>query len=150
MASAESYSRNFVVTGVEELDKELTELPIKLQKKVIRQAQRNGAKLLLGHVKARAPKKTGALKKALKIKAAPRSKKFVGVDIGVGKEWFTGDQFAASFLEFGWKPGGTGEPVTEHAFIKPTYEQYGQQTKTKVLNEMFVGLMKLADVKKGG
>lgn len=150
MAGADDYKRNFIVTGLEELDKSLSELEPKFQKKIVRQAQRQGAKILLKKAKDKAPKETGALKKAIKIKSAPRSRKFVGIDIGVGSQFFVGKQFYGSFLEFGWKPGGTGEFIGEqHSFIKPTFEEEGNNVKTKVMNEMFNGLMKLANTAGG-
>ncbi len=60
--------------GVEQFKRELETLDKKLQKQVIRQAMRAGAKVLAAEIKANAPVETGALKRSVKVKAGPRRK----------------------------------------------------------------------------
>lgn len=57
------------ITGVNRIDKKLNRLPTKLQKKVIRQAIRDGLKLVKAETVMQAPRDTGLTAKSVKVRA---------------------------------------------------------------------------------
>lgn len=84
------------VTGLAELQALLDQLPVKLERNVLRGAMRAGAKVQLEAAKAAVPVDSGTLRKSLKIRTSARR--------GVVKATLTaGDKkaFYARFVEFG-------------------------------------------------
>lgn len=126
----------FVTTGIEAIDRRLMSLEPKLQKKVIRKAQRDGAKDVLAAAKSLAPVKSGALKKNLKIRTIKRKKGQVGLDIGTAAKDFTGDQFYSSFLIYGTKK----IPKGKHDFLTPAYEQTNDKVRNKIIDQIQMGI----------
>ncbi len=59
----------FEITGIKEIDKNLTKLEKKDARKLIRQATRDSIKRIAAQCKANVPDDTGALKKAIKVRA---------------------------------------------------------------------------------
>lgn len=98
--------------GADELAARLRGLPIKIAKKCIRPALRDGSKVIAAEVRARAPKVSGRTVAAVKVRASPRSRKLIGVNVTVGAGWFAGPTFYAAFVAFGHKVGRTkgGKP----------------------------------------
>lgn len=70
--------------GDKKLRKAFGELEVINQRKVMRKAQRESMKPLLKAAKARAPKKTGKLRKSLKLRALKRSRVRSGMFIRTG------------------------------------------------------------------
>ena len=93
------------LTGDKELDKALALLPAAAEKKVVRPALRDGAKVALVWVKNYTPRESGALEQSLKVKAVPRSRTKIGSRIMIGDGFFKGDQFYGPMQELGWRPG---------------------------------------------
>ena len=89
----------FKVDGLKQLNKKLKALGPKLEKKVVRQALRAGAKIILADAKRNVPVKSGALKKDVRIKTMKRKKGRVGIIIqtGYGETWY------GRLIELGWK-----------------------------------------------
>ena len=86
---------------VRKLNRKLKTLESKIEKKLTRQALRAGAKIIAKEAKLRAPVDTGELKSKIKVWALKRSRKKIGVLVGTSAKEYTGDQFYASFLEWG-------------------------------------------------
>ncbi|MGE0193556.1 MAG: HK97-gp10 family putative phage morphogenesis protein [Planctomycetota bacterium] len=82
-----STSKSMVVTfaGDKELEAAFNALALGAQKKVFRPALRAGGKVILAAIKARVPRKTGNLRKSIKLRASRRSRKRIGVAVFVDK-----------------------------------------------------------------
>lgn len=96
------------VKGLDTLLWRLETLPKKAALKVFRQSLRAGAKIIQTDAKQRAPVKSGALRKSVKVRARKRSRSGIGVRVSTSADdsaW-GGDQFYGAFQEFGWKAGG--------------------------------------------
>lgn len=93
-------------TNAAEVRRIVDALPAKIEKRVWRKACRAAAKVILPRARANAPKQTGQLRKALRVRALKRSRVYVGARVTVGADkWYTGDTFYAAFVEFGHKIG---------------------------------------------
>ena len=85
------------VQGGAELNRLLSELPVRVQKNVLRQAVRAGANVIRDDARARAPRKKGRLVRAIGTWMRQiRSDGAVTAAIGVRR-----DAFYARFIEFG-------------------------------------------------
>lgn len=88
--------------GVAKFDRPLKQLETRLQRKVIRQALRAGARVILPEAKANAPVgETGNLKDSIRVWALKRSRRRIGVKVGSSTHAYKGDQFYGAFIEFG-------------------------------------------------
>lgn len=90
------------LTGAIELRAKLKEIDTKVSKTYLRQALRAGAKVIQQACLQAAPVKTGQTKRAIKVRAAKRSRKGITMMVSIGKGMFTGDTFYAGFLEYGY------------------------------------------------
>lgn len=89
-----------------DLEEKLKNLPAAAAKKVIRHALREGAKVVAAKAIELAPKVTGTLAQAIKVRAVKRSrKKRIGINAIIGEGWFKGKTFYAGFVEFGHRIG---------------------------------------------
>lgn len=104
-------SKVIVTEGLEELGKKLAALDAWVESDVLKQGCKNGAQLIADAAKALAPRKTGKLAAAIKVRAGRKSNNSVAYLASVGKGWNTGTTFYGAFQEFGWKSG----PRTSHA-----------------------------------
>lgn len=98
----------FSITGSAELDRKLSTLPTRVQKKVLRPGVRAGAKVMQTAAKAAVPVLSGVYRQSLKVRAAKRSRKnpnAVRVNVVTGESLFRGKGFYGAFLEYGWKAG---------------------------------------------
>jgi HK97 gp10 family phage protein len=62
------------ITGIKRIDKRLKLLPMKLQKKIIRQAIRDGLKIVRAEMEMQVPVDTGLTKENIEIKAFKKRK----------------------------------------------------------------------------
>lgn len=147
---------NIILTGDKQLDAALATMPAKMQKKGIRKATREAAKVVLADVRRRTPKHTGALARSWKVRTARRSngkplrRGTMGHAVAsVSGPLFRGDQFYFGFLEFGTKSRYTkghlrrgvnrvarglyrGEiRERDHSFLRRSL--YGSQFRVKML-----------------
>lgn len=81
------------IKGGAELDKFLQDLPVKLEKNVLRGAMRAGAKVVLPVVQENAPKATGALALGVKISTSARAGRVMAKIKLTGKHAFLGKWF---------------------------------------------------------
>src|SRR4051812_6719809 len=105
MAEGEQIGGLVRVEGMKELAAKLDDLESKVVRKVTSQALRAGAKVTLAAAMSTMPVKSGALRGSLKVRAGRYKKGFVSISVGIGKQWFTGDQFYGAFVEFGHRLG---------------------------------------------
>jgi HK97 gp10 family phage protein len=92
-------------------DKELVDKLKEFTKAETKSAMQTGAKKALEPVqktaRAIAPKKTGRLRKAIRIRVLKRSRRRVGARVTVGSldSMFKGRTFYGAFQEYGWRVG---------------------------------------------
>ena len=109
---------SFQLTGDKQLDAFFRTFPMKVQKKVVRKPLRDGAKIINDAAKTIAPVQSGQLRRALKVRAAKRSrrnKNVVTVRPQIGEGDFKGDTFYGAFVEYGTKKMA-GRHYMEQAF----------------------------------
>ena len=131
--------------GGKELDRKLKALPRKVAKKILRQALRAGAKIILAQAKANAPVATGQLKKSLKVRAMKRTRKgTVGFKVQTKAGDFKGDEFYGSFLEYGFRRGKrpgkgaeyTREIVPAQPFMRPAFDSKKDEAVAVISKEL--------------
>lgn len=129
-----------VLTGDKALNRKLKKLAGKEAKAVIRKATRPALKPVLQEARAEAPKRTGNLRKNIKIRALPRSRKFFGsrVTSGAGKSENSGDAFYGAFLEYGTKRG-----IEPRRFMKRAAEKKRSQALSIYKQEVGNNITKL-------
>ena len=98
-------SIKFSMIGFEQFRLSLENLPSKVSKRVLRKALRAGAKPIAAAAKNLAPSKSGALRSSIKVRSGKRSRRGMSIIVGLGADWYKGDQFYAAFVEFGYRVG---------------------------------------------
>ena len=98
------------LTGCDELIKKLSDLTKTQAKRAISKGCRAGSKIIASAVKRLAPFKSGALQRAIKVRALKRSRVWTGVSVSIGEPIFYG-----AFLELGTKHGITAEHFMQKA-----------------------------------
>lgn len=96
-----------VVTGDAEVNRQLSVLTGPEQKKAIRKASRVSLKPMAVAMRSAAPRRTGRLSRAVKVRAMARSRVRVGSKVSVtgNATSFAGKAFYGGFLEWGWRAG---------------------------------------------
>jgi HK97 gp10 family phage protein len=92
---------DIALVGDKKLLRKFRRLGRKESRKGIRRGLRAGAKIITKEAKRLAPRRTGALRKSIKTKAGKRSRASLSVVTIVGEGFFKGEEFYASFIEFG-------------------------------------------------
>jgi HK97 gp10 family phage protein len=111
------------------------ELPIKAQKKALRDACKAGAKTFAATVKANAPEETGKVKASVKVRAGKRKKNKVAYVVtvtGGHKDSIIG------FVEMGRK-GQDPNP-----FIRNAFDSLKGQVGDQVVEDIEAGILKAA------
>src|SRR3954447_12368252 len=89
--------------GAKELISKLKTLEPRIERKLLRQALRAGAKVIQAEAQARVPVKTGRGRKGIKVRAMSRMKRgTVGVKVQTSEGDYQGDEFYLSFIERGY------------------------------------------------
>lgn len=104
-------------------------------KKAVRKATRASAKVFAKELKKNAPVDTGELKKSIKVRAAKRSRKYIGVNATVGLDT---DAFYGNFIEFGAKgPRGWHKgDLQAKPWIVPSYDNKRKEAERAFLDTM--------------
>lgn len=96
----------FTLTGDKDVDRAFAELPKRAQRKVLREALRPAAKVLLTQARANITKRTGKAAASLKVKAGKRTRTgSVTLQVVTSSGWFKGDQYYLPMGELGFKLG---------------------------------------------
>ena len=127
------------VKGLAELQKFLDQLPVKIEKNVMRGALRAGAKPVLEQAIARVPVQSGELKNSLKISTSARGGTVTAkvktnvfyakfVEFGTKAHFITAKKggwlsFGGIFAKSVWHPG---IPKGPHAFMRPALDSQAQ------------------------
>lgn len=98
----------YALTGKPRLDKALKMLTFAQAKGAIRTAARAAMKPMQRAVKDNAPVESGNLRRSIKVRALPRSRKRIGISVATNKRdpAFNGKSFYGGPTEHGWKVGG--------------------------------------------
>lgn len=97
------------LTGIKAIDKGLAELEATLQRKALRTALREAAKLVTYESKQRVPVQTGVLEKSIKSRSVAKrggtraQRRAMGVATVTSEGWFTGPAFYGGMVELGTK-----------------------------------------------
>lgn len=100
------------VHGLAELEQSLREIPIELERNLVRTALRDGGRVLAQGISRRMPRRTGAAAANVEISIRKDAKYGLKAVIGWSSKYFY-----ARFLEFGTKY------ITRRAFMQATLEQ---------------------------
>ena len=102
-----------IVTGVMEIDRKLAGLPLRVQKKLARQALRKAGKAIQWKAKHNIVENetidSGAMLKGIKVRALTRSRSAIGILVGTTEK----DDFGGSYIELGTKQ------VRKKSFLRP-------------------------------
>jgi hypothetical protein len=91
-----------IITGVDAIDRKLHALPTRVQKKVIRQAQRQVCKELKRVIKRNAPHgKTGDMARSVVVRAGKRKVGRITTWVGYARGMQRGNKWYESFNELG-------------------------------------------------
>lgn len=104
------------VKGLKELRAKLAKLKKTTANKCIRKGTRAGCKIVQQQAKADASKKSGALRKAIKVRALPHSRKWVGTKVSLQIPY-------GSFVELGARKRN----IKGRHFLKDAAEQAGER-----------------------
>lgn len=132
------------ITGLSAIARKLATLEPRIARKAQRTALREAARPIQKKAIENAPRLSGRLASAIKIRAGKRQrgKKQISIDVVVGKKWFKGDEFYAAFQEFGWKSGrrkgGSGDrkAIPGKHYIERAYDS----EKNGALNTLIASL----------
>ena len=136
------------VKGFKAVIKTFNVLDDNLQRKVLRQALRSGAKIIQKAAKAKSPVGiTGNNKKFIKIKSLKRSRVTVGVAVVTG----TREQLGIPRDEFGYYPMVLeygSKHVKKQPFMKPALEQNREKVIKEIAKKIEAGIEKILRGKK--
>lgn len=93
-----------IITGIPELNEAFRQFPLKIQKKALRPALRESAKIVAARARQLIPVDTGKAKDTIKVTALKRSRIKLGIKIGAGSNEADGGlPYYVKWLEFGTK-----------------------------------------------
>jgi HK97 gp10 family phage protein len=145
--------------------RKLKKLERKDAKKVITRAARTAMRPVMQAAKGYAPKDSGNLRKAIKLRALKKNRRGnIGVRVAISDQWFVGKMFYGAFQEFGWHVGkrdkslrwgrqwrgiGTAKDTREfhegEHFMEQAYVTQGQGAMSRFMAEVPKELERLAN-----
>lgn len=129
-----------IVTGDVELDKKLSQMEQKIQKKVARQSMRKAVKeIIVPAAKAKVNKRSGALGRSIKARAMKRSRSRVGVEARAGEGHFKGDQYYSGMLEFGTKK------MRARPFLRPAGYENKERIERLIIKDLRRIIVEMAE-----
>lgn len=118
------------VTGLPAVDRALAAVEPRVERRIVRRGARNAARPVLAMAKRLVPKRTGALEKAIRLRAIKRSratKGLIGVSVLVSEGLFKGDQFYGGMVELGarWHTswGKALSPLAPQQFLQKSLQR---------------------------
>ena len=119
------------IGGADELQKALRGLPPAIAKKAFRKAMRPAMKPVAKSASEAAPKDTGALAQSIKVRAAKRSTKFIGIDVQIGEGDFKGDTWYGAAQEYGTSK------MPPKGFMRRAYDEDGDEAKADAIRRLW-------------
>jgi HK97 gp10 family phage protein len=127
------------IRGDRELIRTLEKMAGKDAKKAMRKGCRAGSKVVAKRAKQLAPRRSGAIRRAIRVRAV-RSRK-IGTQVIVGAGWFKGKTFYAAFVEFGHKAGKRGRSgrttVPGQHYMQRAGEEAGEKALATAVDTMW-------------
>lgn len=127
-----------IITGDAAADRALKEFATNAQRRIVRKATREGLRPVLTAAKANAPRKSGRLRKSIKLRAMKRSRTKVGARITTGTAGsdFQGKTYYGAFQEFGWRVGKRAKEVrrAQNFTLKRKVRAPGESLNTAIDN----------------
>lgn len=120
------------LVGDVDLIRKLDRLEARDAKKAVRRGTRAGAKIIKPIVVSMAPKKSGILRQAIRVRATKRSRKFIGAVVQMGAGWFKGPTFYGAFQEWGWK-SRSGREIPGKLFMQRATKYAGRQAAARAV-----------------
>lgn len=127
----------FTITGGADVVAKLNRLGRNIERKIGVKALRAGLTIIRAGAIRNAPvgiylypsqqarRQPGTLKRGIKIRAGRRRADEINLRVGVGKKWFSGDEWYAAFVEFGHRAGKrrggkrvTGTSLDKRPFVE--------------------------------
>jgi HK97 gp10 family phage protein len=140
--------------GFSELAAKLKELPVKVEKKVIRTALRSGTKIIADATKANAPVLTGTMKRAITVRAMKRSRNRIGFMVTFNKRYTDKlvrmsktrttkkgtpvRYFYPAAIEYGTKH------APAHPFMRPAFDSKVSEATRVIGDELGKGIVEAA------
>jgi len=142
------------VVGDKELIAKLDRLEKRDARRVLRRAHRAAAKQILpkarglapvlrrqkGRVQRHAP---GLLRRAIRVRAAKRSRKFIGAVVTIGKGFFKGETFYGGFQEWGWRTR-RGRTIAGKLFMEEAAKRAGPGAAQRAIQMIKQGIEQAA------
>lgn len=125
------------IEGMDDLIRKLQKLPANLAKKAIRQGLREAAKVLQAEAKINAAEgedATGNLAANIKVRAAKRSRKYIGTDVIQENQDF--DHYYGAFQEYGTKKN------KPKGFFRRAFDEKNQEAAKVMQNRTMKGIEK--------
>jgi HK97 gp10 family phage protein len=130
--------------GGPELERKLAELDKKVAFKITSRALRAGAKVILKETKARAPKRSGLLRRRLKVRAGKRRKGSIRFSVSTSDKDYSGDTFYAAFVALGHKVGSRKLPnrkkVAPNRFMEESFDARKRDATEEMIRELRTGI----------
>jgi HK97 gp10 family phage protein len=138
------------ITGIREIDRKLARLEPAIQRKVLRQSIRAALKPIAAAVKARIDSITGALKKAVKVRAIKSKRRgSIGLEVRISGE--DANKGKPIISEAGWFSPAFPEFGTAHEpaqpIMRPVYDSQGPAARDHAMREILDRT--IAEAKKG-
>lgn len=132
-------SKLVIVTGIREIDRKLARLEPAVQKKILRQSIREALKPVAAGVKAMIHSITGALKKAVKVRALKSRKRGqIGLEVRISAE-DAGKGKQATWEEATFSPAFT-EFGTAHQppkpIMRPVFDSQGPAARESAIRDI--------------
>lgn len=131
--------QNSIVTvhGMPELLNSLKAFPKNVERKVLRQALRASMKPVQKKAKELAPVESGALKRAVRIRAGKRKRNVVSINVQIGAndKQFT-EQYYAGFQEL----GAPARNIPPKGYLRQAFEETKQESVAKAEKMIIEGI----------
>lgn len=121
------------VYGGDVIIKKLNDLERKIRRKIVSKVLRYTSKVFAAEIKARAPVRSGALARAVTVRATRRSRLRIGTQVLFGRsKLFTGDQYYGGMVEYGHyvghrRLGNKRRYVEGQGFMRAGFKAKGPQ-----------------------
>lgn len=137
------------VKGLDEIQSRLSGLSAYAERDVVKNALKKAANVVATAARELVPEKTGALKRAIRVRMGrAKAKGSISVIAAVGRQWFVGDQFYGAFQEFGWRAGkrkgareqDTRKQIPGEHFMQYAFDETAAQAMAALKSELIAGI----------
>jgi len=128
-------AKHVVTTGLKEIDSRLRQIEPRVGNKIARRGLRAGLQPVRETAKRLVPKKTGALRRGIKIRSGKKSRKGFRMVCRVGQEgWYH------TFQEWGWRAGKAKKKIPGKQYMRLAYKENAKKSidlaRTVILKDL--------------